>query len=112
MAHVTRFTLAFDTLGGMVSTSATELPASKLPDDVHNDIQKRLRRLEGQVRGVQRLLAEGAECREVVHQVAAAKAAMDRIGYRLVAAGMRYCVDDPESELTADDLERLFLKLA
>lgn len=98
----------------MISSSSgtKQLSASSLPDHVQDDIQKRLRRLEGQIRGLQRLLDEGADCDDVIHQMAAAKGALDRVGYRLVAAGMQYCVSDPESPMTADDLEKLFLKLS
>lgn len=92
--------------------SPATLTAANLPDDVRDDIDKRLRRLEGQIRGLQRLLNEGAGCEEVIHQTAAAKAALDRVGYRLVAAGMQYCVSNPESPMTSDDLEKLFLKLS
>ncbi len=98
----------------MVSKQAgvKTLSASSLPESVHIDVQNRLKRLEGQIRGLQRLLDEGAGCEEIIHQMAAAKAALDRIGYRLVAAGMQHCVSDPDSPLTADDLEKLFLKLS
>jgi DNA-binding FrmR family transcriptional regulator len=103
----------------------------KFPDDVSDDVQLRLRRLEGQIRGIQRMLDEGQDCQAVVTQLAAAKAALDRVGYRLVAAGMRYCVIaegpsvDPEADdehpdgqhpdddrLDVDALEKLFLKLS
>lgn len=92
--------------------SSTGLSAGRLPDHVHVDVQNRLKRIEGQIRGLQRLLDEGAGCEEIIHQMAASKAALDRVGYRLVAAGMQYCVSDPDSPLTADDLEKLFLKLS
>ncbi|MGI9598678.1 MAG: metal-sensitive transcriptional regulator [Acidimicrobiales bacterium] len=94
------------------ASDAKTLSAASLPEHVHDDVQKRLRRLEGQIRGLQRLLDEGAGCDEVIHQMAAAKAALDRVGYRLVAAGMLYCVSDPDSPITSDELEKLFLKLS
>jgi CsoR family transcriptional regulator, copper-sensing transcriptional repressor len=85
----------------------------KFPEDVADDVQVRLRRLEGQIRGVQRMLAEGQDCEAVVTQLSAAKAALDRVGYRLVAAGMRCCAEgDDETGLDTDSLERLFLKLS
>lgn len=85
----------------------------KFPDDVADDVGLRLRRLEGQIRGVQRMIDEGKDCEDVVTQLAAAKAALDRVGYRLVAAGMRCCADgDDETGLDTDSLERLFLKLS
>jgi len=88
----------------------------KFPDEVTEDVQLRLRRLEGQIRGLQRMLDEGQDCQAVVTQLSAAKAALDRVGYRLVAAGMRYCATDPAPDdsggLDIDELERLFLKLS
>lgn len=89
----------------------------KFPADVADDVQLRLRRLEGQIRGLQRMLDEEQDCEAIVTQLAAAKAALDRVGYRLVAAGMRHCArngDDAgdETGLDVEGLERLFLKLS
>jgi DNA-binding FrmR family transcriptional regulator len=89
----------------------------RFPEDVNDDVGKRLRRLEGQIRGVQRMIEEGQDCRDVVTQLSACKAALDRVGYRLVAAGMRHCATAPpevlaEEGLDADELERLFMKLS
>ena len=87
----------------------------QFPDEVSDDVLNRLRRAEGQVRGVQRLLDEGADCRDVVTQLTAAQAALHRAGLRLMAAGMRYCLADPERAeaegMTPDDMEELFLTL-
>ena len=43
--------------------------------DVKADLVKRLKRLEGQVRGVQRMLEEDRDCREIVQQLAAIRSA-------------------------------------
>ena len=87
----------------------------RFPDDVSDDVLNRLRRAEGQVRGVQRLLEEGADCKDVITQLTAAQAALHRAGLRLMSAGMRYCLIDPdraaEEGMGADDMEELFLKL-
>lgn len=87
----------------------------RFPDEVTDDVQKRLSRAEGQVRGVQRLLDEGAECKAVMTQLVAAQAALHKAGLRLMSAGMRYCLDDPEAAaeagMTAEDMEELFLTL-
>jgi DNA-binding FrmR family transcriptional regulator len=87
----------------------------RFPDDVTNDALNRLRRAEGQLRGVQRLLEEGADCKDVVTQISAVQAALHRAGLRLMAAGMRYCIANPdlaETEgMTVDDMEALFLTL-
>lgn len=84
----------------------------RFPEEVNDDVLKRLRRLEGQIRGVQRLVDEGAECREIVHQLAAAKAALDRVGFRLVSAGLRHCGTGEASGEEAAELEKLFMKLS
>jgi DNA-binding FrmR family transcriptional regulator len=84
----------------------------RFPEDVSDEVLKRLRRAEGQVRGVQRMLEEGADCRSVMHQLSAAQAALHRAGLRLVAAGMRECMANPEVDgMTADEMEELFLSL-
>jgi DNA-binding FrmR family transcriptional regulator len=88
----------------------------RFPEDVNDDVLKRLARLEGQIRGVQRMIEQGQDCRDVVTQLSACKAALDKVGYRLVVAGMRHCmaadVDESEAGMTADELERLFMKLS
>ena len=88
----------------------------QFPDEVIDDVQKRLRRVEGQIRGLQRMLDEGQDCRAVVTQLSAVQSALERAGFRLMAAGMRYCATDPdraESEgMSVEDMEALFLKLS
>lgn len=87
----------------------------RFPDEATAEVHTRLRRAEGQIRGVQRLLDEGADCRAVVMQLSAAQAALHRAGLRLMAAGMRQCLDDPElaaaEGMTPDEMEELFLSL-
>lgn len=88
----------------------------QIPDDVVDDVRKRLRRAAGQVHAIDRMLAEGRECREVVTQISAATKALEQAGFKLVATGLTYCVEQPE-EAEADgyaleDVERMFLKLA
>ena len=59
------------------------------------------------------MLSEGRECREVVIQISAATKALEQAGFKLVAAGLTYCVEQPD-EAEADgyaleDVERMFL---
>lgn len=88
----------------------------QLPADVVADIQLRLRRIGGQVAGIERMLEEGRECREVVTQISAANRALEQAGFRLVSAGLTYCLSHPEEAEAAgypvDEVERLFLRLA
>ncbi|MGA1053260.1 MAG: metal-sensitive transcriptional regulator [Ilumatobacteraceae bacterium] len=80
----------------------------QFPTDVSTEAVTRLRRIEGQVRGLQRLIDEGAECREIVTQLSAARSALDRVGFRLMASALS-CPDGQEHR---DELERLVLKLS
>lgn len=50
-----------------------------LSEQAENDMQLRLRRIEGQIRGIINMLAEGKSCEQVVTQILAARAAMDRV---------------------------------
>lgn len=88
----------------------------QLPEEVTDDLVRRLRRIEGQVRGLQQMLVDGRECRDIVTQVSAASRAIDQVGFRLLAAGMQFCVTDEEAAANAgfdlDEVEKLFLKLA
>ena len=80
----------------------------RFPEEISADIITRLRRVEGQIRGIQRLVDEGSECKDVVTQLSAARGALDRIGFKLMAAALT----DPERGADVDELERLFLKLS
>ena len=55
-----------------------------------------LRRIEGQARGVQRMIEDGSPCDEVVRQVSAIRGAVDRFNHRLVASNLRACLEDAE----------------
>jgi CsoR family transcriptional regulator, copper-sensing transcriptional repressor len=49
------------------------------PMDTQEDILVRLRRIEGQIRGLQRMISERRQCEEVITQIMAARAALDRV---------------------------------
>ena len=80
------------------------------------DLQRRLRKVEGQVRGVQQMIADGRDCREVVTQIAAANKALGQVGFLLVSAGLTWCLEDPNRSAAAGydlgDVQKMFLKLA
>ncbi len=54
----------------------------------------RLRRAEGQLRGVQRMLDEGDDCKKVLSQLAAVKSAVDQVGLLLISENLRSCVSE------------------
>lgn len=59
-------------------------------------ILNRLRRAEGQLGGVIRMLEDGRDCQEVVTLLAAVSKALDKAGFAIVASGLRQCVTQPE----------------
>ncbi|MFE7972582.1 metal-sensitive transcriptional regulator [Streptomyces shenzhenensis] len=83
-------------------------------------VLNRLRRTQGQIAGVIRMIEEGRDCEDVVTQLAAASRALDRAGFAIIATGLQQCVTDPESgrrngetpEQLRARLEKLFLSLA
>jgi len=87
-----------------------------LPEQIIDDLLKRLRRVEGQVRGIQQMLLDGRECRDVVTQISAASKALDQAGFKLVASGLAYCLNDPERAAKdgydLDGVQKMFMKLA
>ena len=87
-----------------------------LPEQTVDDLLKRLRRVEGQIRGIQQMLVDRRECRDVVTQISAASKAIDQVGFKLVASGLTYCIDNPERAATdgydIDEVQKMFLKLA
>ncbi len=87
-----------------------------LPKQTIDDLLKRLRRVEGQLRGIQQMLLDGRECRDVVTQISAASKALDQAGFKLVASGLTYCLSHPEQAAEEgydiDDVQKMFMKLA
>ena len=53
--------------------------------EVQADLALRLRRIEGQIRGIQAMLEENRECRDIVTQIAAASKALDQVGFKMLA---------------------------
>lgn len=56
------------------------------------NVSRRLARIEGQIRGVKRLIDEGAYCCDILNQLNAARAAMDQASAIIAADHIRHCV--------------------
>jgi DNA-binding FrmR family transcriptional regulator len=77
-------------------------------------VVNRIKRAQGQLAGVLRMLEEGRDCEDVVTQLAAVSRALDRAGFAIVASGLRQCLatGDGLDGIDAKKMERLFLSLA
>jgi DNA-binding FrmR family transcriptional regulator len=88
----------------------------QLEPEVKAELQKRLRRIEGQVRGIAQMLDDDRHCRDVITQVSAASKALDQVGFRILVTGLAECLNDPDRAAAAgfemDEVEKLFLRLA
>jgi DNA-binding FrmR family transcriptional regulator len=69
-----------------------------LTERAETDIQLRLRRIEGQIRGVIGMLGDGKPCEDVVTQVLAARAALDRVAMEILRCSVEEAVSDQLSD--------------
>jgi DNA-binding FrmR family transcriptional regulator len=86
----------------------------QLDPDAMVPVLKRLKRAQGQIGGIIRMIEEGRDCTEVVTQLAAVSKALDRAGFAVIAGGLRQCLLDEttDSQVDTATLEKLFLSLA
>ena len=76
-------------------------------------IKNRLKRAQGQLTGVLRMLDEERDCADVVTQLAAVSRALDKAGFALISAGLEQCIRaGDEGAIDRDKLEKVFLSLA
>jgi DNA-binding FrmR family transcriptional regulator len=87
----------------------------KLEEAQVHDILTRLRRVEGQIRGIQGMLENGRDCADVITQFSASLRALEQAGYKFYAATMAMCAIDPdraaEEGYDPGRLEKLFMQL-
>lgn len=87
-----------------------------LSAETQSNTLTRLRRIEGQIRGIQRMVEQGRDCREIVNQVVAVKAALSSLNAVVMECYVRNCLDNPDCtpdctrEQTIDDLIEMMLK--
>ncbi|MBI4539040.1 MAG: metal-sensitive transcriptional regulator [Gemmatimonadetes bacterium] len=83
------------TIGGGESSMGSAVPRKErlyLQDEAERRIQNRLSRLEGQVRGIKKMLAHHESCDDILVQVAALKQAVNAVAVELLQAHMETCV--------------------
>lgn len=85
-----------------------------LPTGETDRIVKRLRRAQGQLGGIIRMMEEGRDCEDIVTQVAAVSRALDRAGFAIIATGLKQCLVDNGGVdgVDTEQMEKLFLSLA
>lgn len=56
------------------------------------ELMKRLRRIEGQIKGISRMIEDDRYCVDILNQIAASRAALDRVGLLILETHVRHCV--------------------
>lgn len=92
-----------------MTTRTTPVPLPK-----RDDMVKRLRRIEGQIRGLVSMIEDGRDCADVVNQFAAAKNSFDSAAMHAVLSLAAHCStpQDGTPTLTDDELRKLAATLA
>lgn len=83
-------------------------------EEQREEVLNRVKRAEGQIAGVIRMLEEGRSCEDVVHQMSAVGKAMNTAAITLIAASLEECISNKKSNnpQQRERLQKLFLSLA
>ena len=83
------------------------------PDEM-GAVVNRLRRAQGQIGGILRMIDDGRDCKDIITQLAAVNRALDRAGFAIVATGLKQCLTESGDRESVDmkAMEKLFLSLA
>jgi CsoR family transcriptional regulator, copper-sensing transcriptional repressor len=86
-------------------------------DNESDDLIVRLRRIEGQVKGIQKMMEERRPCREVLTQIMAARSSLDQVGVQVFQREVAECLksDSPEGNEQIHQLQdtiKLWSKMA
>ena len=86
----------------------------QLDRDAMGETLRRLKRAQGQIGGIIRMIEDGRDCTDIVTQMAAVSKALDRVGFAIIANSLKQCLtQDPGDEnMDTSSLEKLFLSLA
>ena len=61
-------------------------------------ILNRLKRAEGQLRGIQKMIEEGTECGDIITQLSAVRSSVDRVMGLIVAENLKSCLENPAAD--------------
>lgn len=76
----------------MVEKFSHEQPIVPLTDAEKHASLNRLKRIEGQVRGIQRMIEQDRYCVDILIQISAINAALKKVGYNITERHMKHCV--------------------
>lgn len=87
-------------------------PAKPRTNDEKKQLVNRLRRIEGQVRGIQKMVEEDRYCVDILVQISAINAALKKVGFTLLERHTRHCVSSAmkhgDGDEAIDELMKVF----
>ncbi|MDI3298657.1 MAG: metal-sensitive transcriptional regulator [Bacillota bacterium] len=86
-----------------------------LDEQLLKELMARMRRIEGQARGVQRMLQEGRSCEEIVTQLSALRSAVSKVAVEVMTANLEECLQGGAGSPSHEALEHareIFLRFA
>jgi DNA-binding FrmR family transcriptional regulator len=92
-------------------TAPHPLHATHVPSETKAAISKRLRRIEGQVRGLQKMVDEGRYCADVLVQIASVQEALRSVGKLLLQNHLTHCATTAIRSGDAAEAERVVSEL-
>ena len=99
-----------------ISTHEHHHPIVPRSDDEKDKLKNRLKRIEGQVRGIQKMVEEDRYCVDVLVQISAVKAALDKVGYHMMERHAKMCVleavKDGDGDAYMDELMKVVKQYA
>jgi CsoR family transcriptional regulator, copper-sensing transcriptional repressor len=94
------------------STTTPPTPATRGYTATKDQLLARLRRIQGQVRGIEGMVADDRYCIDVLTQISAVQAALDKVALGLLDEHARHCVIDGPDDLKDDRTEELLAAVA
>jgi CsoR family transcriptional regulator, copper-sensing transcriptional repressor len=84
--------------------STTDVGTLVANEEERKKIINRLRRLEGQIRGLQSMIDSGQECDAVLTQIMAAKSALNQVSLHIIGHAMKRCLVDNDPSMSRDEV--------
>jgi DNA-binding FrmR family transcriptional regulator len=92
--------------------TASEPPLSDAAASARTELVLRLKRVEGQLRGVQRMIESGEDCEPIAQQLAASRKALDKAFFELLACAIEHPEFTPRKEAKDRRIQRMARALA
>lgn len=100
---------------GLPEVSGKE-PVTPRTDEEKEKVLNRLKRIEGQVRGIQKMVEEDRYCVDILVQISAIDSALNKVGHSLMERHTHHCVADAvkkgEGEEAIDELMKVMKQFA